>query len=48
MTLPGSRHRDDPSFYYKKIGIDKIERFDRMYDLLQPYIASTKIIVKRF
>jgi putative DNA primase/helicase len=34
IALPGSRHRDDPSFYYQKIGIDEIRRFDEMYDLL--------------
>jgi hypothetical protein len=34
IALPGSRHRDNPNFYYQKIGIDKIRRFDQMYDLL--------------
>jgi len=34
ITLPESRHRDDPNFHYQKIGMDKIERMDRMYDLL--------------
>lgn len=34
IALPESRHRDDPKFHYKKIGVDKIKRFDRMYDLL--------------
>ena len=34
ITLPDSRHRDDPNFYYRKIGIDEIRRFDQMYDLL--------------
>jgi hypothetical protein len=32
MTLPESRHRDDRNFHYQKIGINKIERIDRMYD----------------
>lgn len=34
VALPESRHRDDPNFHYQKIGIDKIERFDSMYDRL--------------
>jgi D5 N terminal like len=34
IALPGSRHRDDPNYYYQKIGIDEIRRFDQMYDLL--------------
>ena len=34
MALPGSRHRDDSSFHYQKIGIDKIARVDGMYDSL--------------
>lgn len=34
IALPGSRHRDNPIFYYQKIGIDEIRRFDQMYDLL--------------
>ena len=34
ITLPESRHRDDPNFHYKKIGMDKIGRFDGMYDSL--------------
>jgi len=34
VSLPGSRHRDDPNFHYQKIGMDKIARIDRMYDLL--------------
>ena len=29
ITLPESRHRDDPNFHYQKIGMDKIGRFDR-------------------
>jgi P4 family phage/plasmid primase-like protien len=32
MSLPDSRHRDDRDFHYQKIGIDKIERIDGMYD----------------
>ncbi len=34
MSLPPSIHRDDPEFHYQSIGIDKIERWDRMYGLL--------------
>lgn len=34
VALPESRHRDDPNFHYQKTGIDKIERFDGMYDRL--------------
>lgn len=34
VALPGSRHRNNPNFYYQKIGIDEIRRFDQMYDSL--------------
>jgi P4 family phage/plasmid primase-like protien len=34
ITLPPSRHRDDLETHYQSIGADKIERKDRMYDLL--------------
>jgi hypothetical protein len=34
MSLPRSRHRNDPNFHYQSIGLDKIERSDQMYDLL--------------
>jgi hypothetical protein len=34
MSLPPSIHRDDPEFHYQTIGIDKIEKWDRMHGLL--------------
>jgi P4 family phage/plasmid primase-like protien len=34
MTLPPSRHRVDLKTHYQSIGVDKIERKDRMYALL--------------
>ena len=34
MSLPPSRHRNDPEFHYQSIGLNKIARFDRMYDEL--------------
>lgn len=34
MSLPPSRHRNDPQFHYQSIGLDKIERYDQMYNLL--------------
>jgi hypothetical protein len=32
MTLPPSKHRDDFETHYQSIGVNKIERIDRMYD----------------
>jgi hypothetical protein len=40
IALPGSRHRDDPNYYYQKIGIDEIRRFDQMYDLLTDILKN--------
>jgi hypothetical protein len=34
MSLPPSRHRNDPQFHYQSIGLNKIQRFDQMYDKL--------------
>jgi hypothetical protein len=34
MSLPPSRHRNDPEFHYQSIGLNKIERSDDMYDKL--------------
>lgn len=34
MSLPPSRHRDDPEFHYQSIGLNKIERSDGMYHSL--------------
>jgi P4 family phage/plasmid primase-like protien len=34
MSLPPSRHRNDPQFHYQSIGLNKIPRFDQMYDKL--------------
>jgi uncharacterized protein DUF5906/D5-like protein/bifunctional DNA primase/polymerase-like protein len=34
ITLPPSRHRDDIEFHYQSIGVNKIEKVDRMYDSL--------------
>jgi hypothetical protein len=34
LTLPPSRHRDDPNFHYKNIGQNKIAIRDDLYDLL--------------
>lgn len=34
MSLPHSRHRNDPEFHYQSIGLNKIARFDKMYDEL--------------
>ena len=34
MSLPPSRHRNEPEFHYQSIGLNKISRFDQMYDKL--------------
>lgn len=34
MSLPPSRHRNDPQFHYQSIGLNKIARFDLMYNKL--------------
>jgi P4 family phage/plasmid primase-like protien len=34
MSLPPSRHRNDPQFHYQSIGLNKIARSDKMYDEL--------------
>ncbi|MGE5660656.1 MAG: hypothetical protein ACM3X1_00255, partial [Ignavibacteriales bacterium] len=34
MSLPHSRHRNDPQFHYQSIGLNKIQRFDLMYNKL--------------
>jgi P4 family phage/plasmid primase-like protien len=34
MSLPPSRHRSDSQFHYQSIGLNKIQRFDQMYDNL--------------
>jgi len=34
MSLPPSRHRNDSQSHYQSIGLNKIQRFDQMYDKL--------------
>ena len=34
MSLPRSRHRNDPQFHYQSIGLNKIARSDKIYDEL--------------